>query len=116
MWIDEQGVAHTVALPEPTDVMSDEFRASLDAILAADREALLLILERAEESVFEEDLAALADPEKRAVFEALTPPTALLDTALDSPEALAATIEDTDLRWRLDVVLALGDYIDRHTT
>jgi hypothetical protein len=44
----EDGVMHTVALPDPTRVMSDGFRASLDILVAGDRAALCVNLERAE--------------------------------------------------------------------
>ena len=60
MWIDQSGVAHTVALPDPTALMDAAFTASVNALRHSD------------------------------------------------PATLKRAIEDVELRWRLDAVMALG--------
>lgn len=112
MWIDADGVAHSVALPDPSHLMSPTFQTALDALLATDREAVVLILEQEETRLFEQDLAALRDPEKEDVFEGLTPPVSLLDGQVSDSEDVRAALERMDWRWRLDVISALDDYID----
>lgn len=111
MWIDARGVAHTVALPNPVDVMSQQFKASFDVLLSVDREAVFDVLERAEERMFDEDISILADPEKESAFERQTPPRPLLDGEVRSADEVNAAVGRTDWRWRLDVVCALIDYI-----
>lgn len=32
MWVDAEGVSHTVALPDPAELMSDAFRLCLDRL------------------------------------------------------------------------------------
>ena len=112
MWIDADGVAHSVALPDPSDLMSSVFKASLDALLSKDRAAVSLILEQEEERIFEQDLTKLADPEKESAFEGLTPPGSLLDCPVSVPEDVRTAVERIDWRWRLDVICALDDYVE----
>lgn len=112
MWIDADGVAHSVALPDPSDVMSSTFHDDLEALLATDREAVVRIVEKEETRLFEQDLTTLRDPEKEAAFEGLAPPGSLLDGHLSASEDVRAVIERIDWRWRLDAICALDDYID----
>jgi hypothetical protein len=112
MWIDAEGVAHTVALPNPVDVMSPEFRASFDLLLANDPDGVDAVLGRAEELFFEEDLPALPDPEKESAFEALAPPTPLIEQVVRTADDVSAAVERADWRWRLDLICALIDYVD----
>jgi len=43
--VDEEGVDHTVALLDPTRVMTADFQVSLDALVAGDRHALRVIVQ-----------------------------------------------------------------------
>ena len=53
MWVDEHGIAHTVALPKPKMLMTKSFRGSLEAVVRSDPEAAEVALETAEEQLIE---------------------------------------------------------------
>lgn len=112
MWIDDDGVAHTVALPDPTHVMTDDFRASLDALADADRGRVREILELAEMRVLEADLSHLKRPGRDAESREAAAPVGLLRGRVATPEDLARLIAQVELRWRLDAIMALFDYVD----
>lgn len=112
MWVDVDGVAHTVALPDPTGLMTTDFELSLDALLAVDRAAVLRIVEQEEDRFFEEDLLGLADPAKESVFERQTPPMALLAGPVNTSEALRSAVRQVEWRWRLDAISAISHYVD----
>ncbi len=108
MWVDESGVAHTVALPDPTDVMADDFRADLDFIALTDLDALQRVIAQAEEQVYEAGWFELSTSTE---FVEAAPPIALLRGRVLSTSDVVGAIEQTDLRWRLDVIMALDDYL-----
>ncbi len=112
MWIDDKGVAHTAALPNPAVLMSDEFRTGLDALVSSHRPDVEDVLEAAELHIFECDLLGLAGPEGDAEYQGVPVPRGLLQGSPTTAKDLGRTLERTALRWRLDAVLALGDYID----
>lgn len=112
MWIDTHGVIHSVALPVPEDLMSLVFKTSLDSLLCTERAAVSLVLEQAEERILGQDFTTPADPAREHVFAGMSPPASLLDGPLTTPEAVATAISNTPWRWRLDVVIALQDYIE----
>lgn len=112
VWIDDDGVAHTVALPEPAGIMSGTFRIALDELLTNQPDEVAEVLEGTETEVLDEDLRELSDPVGEAQFVGTPPPPELLTEAPTSPADLARILTGTDLRWRLDAVLALGDYAD----
>jgi hypothetical protein len=108
MWIDDGGVAHTVALPDPTEVMSDDFRAGLDALAHSDANALREVIEQAEEQIYE---AGWLELSTSAEYVGATPPVSLLRGHVRTARDVANAIDQTDLRWRLDVIMALDDYM-----
>ena len=108
MWVDESGVAHTVALPDPTDVMADDFRADLDFVALTDLDALQKVIAQAEEQVYEAGWFELSTSKE---YVGARPPIALLRGRVLSASDVAGAIEQTDLRWRLDVIMALDDYL-----
>jgi hypothetical protein len=110
MWIDDAGVAHTVALPNPAELMSDDFRSSVDALLSSSRPGVVELLEAAEERVFDVDLSGLAVAAGADDFQGVAPPRELLHGLFTTHEELRHALELIDLRWRLDAVLALIDY------
>jgi hypothetical protein len=110
VWIDDEGVLHTVALRDPTDVMTDEFRAGLDAIAASHRAALRGIVERAENRVYDADWFPLKTDQE--VHIAAAPPVGLLQGRVVKPEDVTKAIDQVDARWRLDAIMALDDYLD----
>ena len=111
MWVDEHGIARTVALPKPKMLMTKSFRGSLEAVVRSDPEAAEVALETAEEQLIETGLMA-ADPAVEAQFVGLLPPKKILRGSMEDLAALLAALERVDQRWRLDAILALQDYID----
>lgn len=109
MWVDGQGVLHTVALPDPTDVMTDEFRRGLDSLLAAERARLSDIVEEAQMRLLEMEWSHMGRSESDVES---TPPRDLLHGAVHTSDDVSDAIEGVPERWRLDVALALEDYID----
>jgi hypothetical protein len=109
VWIDDEGVAHTVALPDPTLVMSEDFRSSLDTLAARDREALCAVVEHAEMRAYETDWSDLRGSE---IHVRAAAPADLLRGHLVTPDDLVHAIDQVVPRWRLDVILALDDYLD----
>lgn len=109
MWLDDAGVAHTVALPDPTDVMADEFRAGLDTLLATDREAVRDAVEQRQDRLL---AAGWADLDTPADLVGAAPPEGLLRGAVSTVRHVEAALDGVSLQWQLDVLLALDDYLD----
>lgn len=112
MWVDEGGVAHTVALPDPSDLMSDGIQAQLRLLAREDAGQLWVELDACEAQVYEEILARHWDPESEAEYVRAPPPVGLLAGWIATPKDLHDVLTRTDLRWRLDVICAVGDFID----
>jgi hypothetical protein len=112
VWVDEQGVAHTVALPKPKQVMTKSFRHCVDSLVRTERAQVETVLAAAEEAIFERGLGESIDPGTETEFEGRTPPAKVLDGVLVEAKDLTSAIDAVDIRWRLDVVLALQDYVD----
>jgi hypothetical protein len=111
MWIDDQGVAHTVALPDPTELMSDEFRRSLDKLIDQRADGVSDLLSAEEDAFYVARMNGVPIDAGERDFEGLAPPQALLDDPVSSLDDLRARILAVDARWRLDVVVALDDYL-----
>lgn len=111
MWVDDQGVCHTVALPDPTELMSDVFRHSLDRLMMRDQEDLGEVIEIEQMRFFEERAGLLLCDSEEAEFVGAAPPIALLAEPVGTVEDLRQVIRGIDDRWRLDVLLALDDYL-----
>lgn len=112
VWVDDQGVAHSVALPKPKEVMTKSFRHCVDSLLRTERAQVETVLAAAEEAIFEHGLGESIDPDTETEFEGRTPPAKILDGVLAEAKDLTSAIDAVDIRWRLDVVLALQDYVD----
>ena len=112
MWIDKDGVSHTVALPEPAELMSDDFRSGLDVLLMTQREQVEQVVEAAQMQIFEQDLLNAFPTNGEHAFEGMPPPNHLLVGEPLTVNDLASALGRTDLRWRLDAALAIEDYID----
>lgn len=108
MWIDQAGVARTAAPVAPTDVMAEDFRTDLDALAVLDPYALLVVIAEADERIQEFGWSGLSTSEE---YVGAPPPAGLLCGRLHGPDDVAAAIERTELRWRLDVIKALDDYL-----
>ncbi|RAX43665.1 hypothetical protein DQ354_19555 [Arthrobacter sp. AQ5-06] len=111
MWLDDQGVCHTVALPDPTRLMSDAFRQSLDQLLARGQEDLAEAIEDEQTRFFEEGAQLLAGDSDEAEFVAVAPPVALMAEPVGTIADLRQLIREIDGRWRLDALAALDDYV-----
>ena len=110
MWVDDRGGCHTVALPDPTELMSDVFRHSLDRLMARHQEDLDQVIEIEQMRFFEERAGLLLRDPEEAEFVGAAPPIALLAEPVRTVEDLRQVIRGIDDRWRLDVLLALDDY------
>ncbi len=111
MWIDDQGVLHTVALPDPTELMTDEFRRSLDMLIDQRADGVSELLSTEEDAFYAARIYGAPIDAGERDFEGLAPPKALLDDPVSSLDELRARILAIDARWRLDVVVALDDYL-----
>lgn len=109
MWLDDAEMLHTVALPDPTALMTAGFRDGLDAIRAKHHAVLRAALEAAEEHLYDVDWSNLP---RDGVYIAAAPPNDLLHGSVITPHDVAQAIAEVDLRWRLDAVMAITDYVD----
>ncbi|NCT92691.1 hypothetical protein GXB85_17290 [Cellulomonas sp. APG4] len=100
---------HTVALPEPSEVLTSRalatFRRLRDVV---GPEAIEDSLEDEEEKVYDAD----HPPDTDDSFVGAAPPVDLLDADLDSVDALVEAVRRVPGRWRLDVLMALTDLND----
>lgn len=109
MWVDDDNVLHTVALPTPTDVMTDGFRRGMDSLIFRDRERLRDLVDDAQDRLLKADWSHL---ERSESFIGVPPPVDLLDGPARTTSDVALALASVDERWRLDVALALEDYLD----
>lgn len=112
MWIDDEGRLHTVALPDPAEVMTDEFRQSFDTLIDRHADEVTELISGEEDAFYASGInrGAPIDAGERD-FEGLPAPQDLLVGPVSSLEDLRARIEAVDARWRLDVICALDDYV-----
>jgi hypothetical protein len=111
VWVDERGVCHTVALPDPTELMSLAFRRSLDQLLAREQEAVATAIEAEETFFYEERGRAPAQDFNEARFVSVAPPVALMIEPVGTIAELRGLLREVNLRWRLDALAALDDYL-----
>ena len=112
MWVDVDGVCHTVAQPNPTELMSDVFRRSLERLVDESAEELAALLSSEENSfILEERRRSPSDVEELA-FQGARPPLGLLVAAVESVDELRSRVLEIDRRWRLDLITALDDWVD----
>lgn len=110
MWRGGDGRCHTVAMPDPTLVMTSQFQESLSRLVISNPLALAHVIEEEEQRFYDAAGAGRADAAVEAAFIGVPPP-AVLSGAFDTIEGLMAIIEHVDVRWRLDAVMALDDTI-----
>lgn len=109
MWVTADGVQHSIALPDPSEVLGAQGLASFAALVAAaDRDELELWID--------DRLLALHDatfePDTEGVFFERTPDIGILDGDLSTYDGLAAALDAIDPRWQVDLLLALHDLLD----
>ena len=109
MWVDDEGVCHTIALPDPTVLMSEAFRESLDQLLGTARNEVARTVE-VEEARFYEEAPGSHDKDSEAEFVGAAPPELLTEPVTTVAE-LESLLGRLDSRWRLDALVALDDYL-----
>jgi len=111
VWVDNQGVCHTVAWPAPADLMSEDFRQALDRLRGEQAEVVMDLVAAEEDRFYKEQTAfSVSGPEERR-FEGVAPPAQLMDRPVETVEELRLLILEIDRRWRLDALIALDDYL-----
>lgn len=109
MWVTADGIAHTVALPSPSELLTEPALSAFKNLRKGlGNEQLEELLEDEESAIFDDTPA----PDTDDTFVGVSPPLAVLDGDLSTADLLVATVRAMDQRWRLDVVLALQDLID----
>lgn len=111
MWVDAEGVCHTVAVPDPTELMSDDFRESLDHLLGEQAGEVFDVISEQEDQFYQEHLANMQTDAQEDNFEGVAPPSGLLGIPIATSDELRHCILAVDRRWRLDAIVALDDYL-----
>jgi hypothetical protein len=112
MWRTPDGVAHTVALPDPTYAMTPEFVESLDRLDASERQRLTSLITVSMNVVFDarpEDV----DPVDLESTEWDALPDGYLHGSYPTARDLITYLGEIEARWRLDSLEAVDDYLDR---
>lgn len=110
MWKTPDGQAHTVALPDPTSAMTHEFIESLHALEPDACIALAEAVEKAQGDFF--DLLDDVEPTEPTSPDEDGLPSEYLQGTFESAEDIAQYLNQIDVRWRLDALLAVEDYLD----
>lgn len=111
MWITDDGVLHTAALPDPADAMTESFRNSLDSLFLYTEGTILEILDEDQDALIEEFSENPPPDAHGLVAQGL--PDQYLDGEFSSADDLMAYLRNADPSWRLDSYLAVSDYIAR---
>ena len=109
MWLDPDGVAHTVAVPDWSEVVALRVVGRGGELGPA---ALLAVLDALEERTYAEIAAIPYDGARERAFVRQVPAHRVFQTAGRGPAALVAQLGSVDLRWRLDHLTALRDLLD----
>ena len=108
MWIDDRGVIHTVALPDPTELMTAEFQQGFDSIAVSHRREVQDVIDATHEEMLDADVVPAAD---EVEYAAASPPVEILRGEIVHPSDVRRAIRGVAERWRLDAVLALDEYL-----
>ena len=113
MWVTADHRLHTVAVPHPEELFTEPALETLVALLAdLGMDAIDEIVETAETNIFELFLDTKVDLDAEAPFAEAAAPIEIFSALVYTRDQLAAAIDDIDLRWRLDVLMALQDLAD----
>ena len=112
MWLDSEGVTHTVALPDPSAAMSTETVASLKALSEDERARVLDALD----DYYWNDYIAFSPSD--TITLALAPegaplPDGFLSGTIKSAEDALTMVDSTEPAWRIDVLEAIQDYLEQ---
>ena len=112
MWLDSQGVGHTVALSDPSSGMSPETVASLNALSASEQ---VRVLEALDDWYWNEYIASSRDEFIASILAPVGAPLPqgfVIGTISSAAEALAI-VRATEPAWRIDVLEAIQDYLEQ---
>ena len=109
MWKTPDGQAHTVALPDPTSAMTQDFVDSLRALDADERTAFAALVEAAQEGFL--DLLDDVEPTEPTSPDKDGLPSEYLEGSFESAEDIARYLNRMDIQWKLDALLAVEDYL-----
>lgn len=112
MWVDDRGVFHTVALPEPTDLMALDFRDSFAVLVANDVAAVEAVVTDEADRFYKEARGYLLGTNVEFDYCELIPPRDLVRGNVHDLSHLRRQIREVEWRWRLDVLTAIEDYVD----
>jgi hypothetical protein len=111
MWVDADGVTHTVALPDPSSAMSATTIAALNALSGDERVRVLGVLD----DYYWNDY--IANSRSEIIASHLAPegaplPDGFLAGPIRSAEEALALVKSTEPAWRIDVLEAIQDYLE----
>lgn len=110
MWRTEDGVVHTAAVADPTELFTVDALAALRSLYEGmDAEELQELLESLIVQVIEESAAPTYVAEDELPFVASTPIRVLFSALVLTRADLRAAVATADWRWRLDLVTAMDD-------
>jgi hypothetical protein len=107
MWLDERGVVHTVAVPEPSSVLGPELVSTIATAKRSERKALDRALERLRDSFYESMETQFAP---LGVENGVPDRGLLADDIIVSD--IPACLERVSLIWRIDLIDAVQDVLD----
>ena len=113
MWLDAQGVVHTVAIPDAAAV-GDDVRAIVSGLDPAKKEELRLDLEALQDHYFDlVEAGEIQAASNEVNFEAKSLPFMVTEIGdLQGTAGLITYLQACEDRWRLDAVQAVQDYVD----
>lgn len=112
VWIDDHGITHTIALPDPAAGMSPDAVRGLDALTEKARSE---ILDALDDWYWNEYVSGEA--RSQMIAEGLGPsgvplPDGYITAVIASAGDAVAVVRATDPAWRIDVLEALQDYLE----
>ncbi len=111
MWVDDEGVFHTVALPDPAELMSDQFRVTFHRLVDQAPGEVDELIETEQDHFFDAHDDWSVDVENEALHEGQAPPAGILNASVGTLDDLKDMIRSVSPRWRLDVLMALEDVV-----
>ena len=115
MWISEDGRINTVALPEPTDIMTTDFATASRVVWSqSKRRARRKWIDELEESSLADAISHQPSTDE-PIFSGMTPPRELLSGSPESLADIANAVRAVERRWQVDATMALIDHLDSET-
>lgn len=112
MWVGEDGVVRTAPLADTSVALSDSLRTRIDGLSPDDAASLSLALDVRTEFDLGDYVAEDDESEYEGQFLPYEVRLVLPGKSELSVESLTEALEGIVPRWRLDITLALIDYLD----